>query len=164
MRQRLSTIFVCFWALALGACAGTAPPSSGSNRADGEGYAGRGDLVLRIGVPASSASLIDAPGLSKNKPERGSVELRYLGLDSLGRAVFQRHDSDASAGHPPAKPEPSIAEAGGKRPGTEESNGPDAPNTRKIALDLRLTRQIRIQGKIIEVIEATPSGVVFRLY
>jgi len=37
--------------------------------------------------------------------------------------------------------------------------GIDAPDT-----NLRLARQIRIQGKIVEVIEASASGVVFRLY
>jgi hypothetical protein len=29
---------------------------------------------------------------------------------------------------------------------------------------MRLARQIRIQGKIIEIVEASRSGVVFNLY
>jgi len=54
-------------------------------------------------------------------------------------------------------PAPAAPEAGG-------NSAPAAPNTREIALDLRFTRQLRVQGKIIEVIEATASGVVFHLY
>jgi len=55
------------------------------------------------------------------------------------------------------------------RTGTSEAESGYAPSnlppdTREILLDLRLAREIRVQGKIIEIVEASPSGVVFRLY
>ena len=87
--------------------------------------------------------------------ERSAVELRYLGLDSYGRALFERHDVDSIAG---AGQSPAPA------PGTEAAPAGAGADTRQIALDLRLVRQIHIQGKIVEVLEATRSGVVFRIY
>jgi hypothetical protein len=132
-----------------------------SNRPDGEGYAGRGELVLRIGMPDGPGALlpIPVPGIDAKKTERAYVELRYLGLDALGHAVFLRHDADALAGVPARLAGPAPA------PDADAEGAPaDPPDTRRIALDLRRTRQIAIQGKVIEVIEATPSGVVFRLY
>jgi hypothetical protein len=166
MRQRLRTILPCFLALALGACATFLPPNTASNRPDGEGYAGRGELVLRVGMATGGGSPIAIPGLSAHKPERASVELRYLGLDSLGRAVFERHDSDNLAGQKaPIPPLTEAADSGSDASAAKTaSKTADPPNTRQIALDLRLNRQIHIQGKIIEVVEATASGVVFRLY
>lgn len=163
----LSFVFVV-----VAGCAGVQPPTNeqGSaavqvpavaNRPDGEGYAGTGELLVRIRVFEQSQNWIDSvyKPLEK-KHERASVELRYLGLNSLGRAVFQRHDIDDLAGAPVQSATialPDMADA--------DTMATALPaNTRNIVLDLRLTRQIRIQGKIIEVVEATASGVVFRLY
>ncbi len=132
-------------AAALGACA---TGGVSTNRPAGEGYAGVGELVLRLSVPGSEHwydSLI--PG-----ERRASVEIRYLGIDDAGRAVFERHDVDVLAGGPVG------ADTGAGVP-------PSGPiDTRRIAIDLRTTREIRVQGKIIDVLEASPSGVVFRLY
>ena len=156
--------------LGAGACSslgGSTGTSAAANRPEGEGYAGVGELLVRIGVHPEASGLVDS--FSPRKPERGFVEIRYQGLDSLGRAVFERHDADAFAEGAPAAslptsargtalvPAPAAPEAGG-------NSAPAAPNTREIALDLRFTRQLRVQGKIIEVIEATASGVVFHLY
>lgn len=170
------SLLPCLLALALGACASIlaplgAGPNSASNRPNGEGYAGRGELVLRMGMAGSGGPLgllssDDGPlamfRSGPKKPDRANIEVRYLGLDGLGRAVFQRQDNDAMAGHAVAvTPAPGPADPQGLVPVAEEAQ---QLNTRQIALDLRLTRQLRIQGKIVEVIEATPSGVVFRLY
>ncbi|HYA66310.1 MAG TPA: hypothetical protein VEE84_06455, partial [Burkholderiaceae bacterium] len=75
-------------------------------------------------------------------------------------AVFERHDVDTLAGPPPAPP------VGAASPDTEAGFAAAGlpADTRQILLDLRLSRQIRVQGKIIEILEASASGVVFRLY
>jgi hypothetical protein len=142
------------------ACSTFTPPPSSFNRPDGEGYAGRGELVLRIGLTATGGSPFYVDGISQKRPERGLVELRYLGLDATGRAVFQRHDADSLAGAPIAVKDPAAPVE------TELKYTPDSdtPNTRQIVMDLRLTRQLHIQGKTIEVVEASPTGLVFRLY
>lgn len=165
MRQRLSKILFWCASLALGACATSGLTGAGSNRPDGEGYAGRGELVLRIGAaPAGGSffSLATLTGASAQSSEHSAVELRYAGIDSLGRAVFQRRDNDAYAG----PPEPAKIPAGGADLSAKAAVPADAeaPDTRKIVLDMRLTRQIHIQGKTIEILEATPSGVIFRVY
>jgi hypothetical protein len=148
--------------LLLGASGCALPPASNIavNRPNGEGYAGRGELVLRVGLqqPEGGGNLLS--GWAGHPTGRGSVEIRYLGLDPSGRAIFQRHDIDDLAGAPArVLPQEAMGDA---------SAGQGAPaqplNTREIVLDLRLTRQIHVQGKIIEVLEATASGVVFRLY
>jgi hypothetical protein len=178
MQDRIYKLAVPLCALALAACsmfegvstssAGAVPVASGSgavsNRPDGEGYAGRGELVVRLTVPAATSKL-SLPGMGeksdKKLPDRAVVDLRYLGLDSQGRAVFQRHDVDTVAG----APETPAALAGAADVVSKPGEGTDAPiDTRDIVLDLRLVRQIHIQDKVIEVVEATPSGVVFRLY
>ena len=154
---RFSTLLLLGLALAAGGCSLAERPGPSISRPEGEGFAGRGELVLRIGMPAGGG--ISIPGVSSQKPERASVELRYLGLDATGRAMFERHDIDTLAGAPvPPSTESGAGEA------NAQTAGPTAPDTRQIVLDLRLTRQIRIQGKIIEILEATPSGVVFRIY
>jgi len=156
------------------------PPTAGTaNRPDGEGYAGVGELLVRIGVQEGGPSWTETLGETVSpgrKHERAYVEIRYQGLDSLGRAVFERRDGDALAAAAPntvlptnAKgtvlvPSAPPAAAGDANPGNGAIASPATPNTRDIAMDLRLSRQLHIQGKIVEVIEATASGVVFRLY
>ena len=156
------------------------PPAAGiANRPDGEGYAGVGELLVRIGVqqggPSWTETLTESMALNP-KHERAYVEIRYQGLDSLGRAVFERRDGDALAAAAPntvlprtAKgtvlaPAAPVAAAADTGSGIGTDNAATAPNTRDIAMDLRLSRQLHIQGKIVEVVEATTSGVVFRLY
>lgn len=160
-------------AAALGACA---TGGVSTNRAVGEGYAGVGELVLRVAVSGSEHwydHLLPGGKLA-------SVEIRYLGIDDMGRAVFERHDTDALAGRPtgsgvvspvsvsaapPAAP-PDLRRGSGRGQKCGPSLGSNcaALDTRRIAIDLRTTREIRVQGKIIDVLEASPSGVVFRLY
>jgi len=135
--------------LALAGCAALRPESS-ANRPDGEGYAGTGALVLRLGLGGPPPTLVPNP--FARPVERATVEVRYLGLDASGRAVFQRHDVDRIAGDGSAP-----AAAGPGAP-------PPEPDTRQIVVDLRTSRQLRVQGKIIEILEATASGVVFRIY
>ena len=145
VRRACGGLAALMLAAALGACA---TGGVSTNRPTGEGYAGVGELVLRLSVPGSEHwydSLI--PG-----ERRASVEIRYLGIDDAGRAVFERHDVDVLAGRPVR------ADAGA---GVARSGPID---TRRIAIDLRTTREIHVQGKIIDVLEASPSGVVFRLY
>jgi len=154
------------------------PPAAGlANRPDGEGYAGVGELLVRIGVqqggPSWTETLTESVALSP-KHERAYVEIRYQGLDSLGRAVFERRDGDALAAASPNTVLPRTAKgtvlapaapgAAAADTGSGTDNVATAPNTRDIAMDLRLSRQLHIQGKIVEVVEATASGVVFRLY
>jgi len=141
----------------LGACAAL-QPSAQANRPDGEGYAGVGELLVRIRVMSDGTSFVES--LMPRKTQRATVEIRYLGINSAGRAVFQRHDVDLLAGAPVA-----LAPGNGSsdaETGYAASNLPS--DTREILLDLRLAREIRVQGKIIEIVEASPSGVVFRLY
>ncbi len=145
-----------FWllgAMLLVAACGTSEPTAVANRPGGEGYAGVGERLVQIRVPSDSGHWWQVE--PKAKRERASVEISYVGLDSAGRAVFQRHDIDALAGAPVL--DKSAGAAGGEGTGL-------AANTRQIVLDLRLSRQIRVQGKIIEIIEATSSGVVYHLY
>lgn len=169
MRPPILKVLLLASGLFLGACAlmpGAAPTDVGVNRPDGEGYAGRGELVLRIGVSANSANPVAmVQNIGGSKSNQAVVELRYEGLDFLGRAVFERHDSDSLAG--PALPPRTLALAAarsGEAMDAPDSAAFEAPDTRLVVLDLRQVRQIHIQGKIVEVLEATPSGVVFRLY
>jgi len=139
--------------LALGvvACANLQPPAAKANRGEGEGYAGVGGLVIRIAVLQDQGNTFY--NLVRERPERGAIELRYAGLDTTGRAVFERHDADALAGTGAA-----VA------PGAAKTAAETRSDTRQIILDLRLARQVRIQGKVIEVLEASSSGVVFHIY
>ena len=145
--RRLPALVLC---LVLGACA-VVHPKPWTNRPDGEGYAGTGALVLRIGLAGPPAPWYSNPFAPR--PERAATELHYLGIDEAGRALFQRSDADAVAG---------PGRAGAPEPVTGDPSG--RPDVRRIAIDLRTTRQIHIQGKIVEILEATASGVVFRLY
>jgi len=158
------------------------PPTAGTaNRPDGEGYAGVGELLVRIGVQEGGPSWTETLGETVSpgrKHERAYVEIRYQGLDDLGRAVFERRDGDALASAAPNTVLPTSAKGAvlapsAPVPGPADvdaslGNGviapPATPNTRDIAMDLRLSRQLHIQGKIVEVVEATATGVVFRLY
>jgi hypothetical protein len=159
------------------ATAPLAPPAGSANRPDGEGYAGVGELLVRIGVQQEGPSWTESltAGLTQRKRERAFVEIRYQGLDSLGRAVFERRDGDALAAAAPNTVLPTTAKGtvlaptaaavpADADPAAGVNAPPATPNTRDIALDLRLSRQLHIQGKIVEVVEATASGVVFRLY
>jgi hypothetical protein len=140
-------------AVGLVACNSTpAPAESGgmhisSNRPDGEAYAGKGELVLRIIVAGPDANVLDAIKATEGKAraEMAHVDLRYGGLDSLGRAVFQRHDVDQLASG---------------RPASDGAGG----HVQTLTLDLRHVRQLHVQGKTIEILDASDSGVVFRLY
>jgi hypothetical protein len=129
-----------------------------ANRPDGEGYAGTGAVVMRIGVQGGSAGWLPNPFASR--PERAAVEIRYLGLDASGRAVFLRHDDDAIAGKGRAVSPGALPADAALQDGAPAA----AADSRQIVVDLRTTRQIHVQGKIIEVIEATAEGVVFRIY
>ncbi len=151
------------WFLRLGACLSAVSvvaacsvlggqTGAHANRPDGEGYAGVGQRLVRIGVPGGDGSWYQ--NLAGKKSERAAVELWYKGLDSGGRALFERRDVDALAGTSDAP----------KAPAQTDAAAPTDPNTREIVLDMRLARQLHIQGKIIEILEATSSGVVFRLY
>lgn len=142
--------------LALAACT-TIFPSVVANRPDGEGYAGVGELIVRIRVMEDKGGWFE--GLVPRKNTRATVELRYLGFNSAGRAVFERRDVDHLAGVPAASTPAAASDTdtGGAAAGLPR-------DTRDILLDLRLARQIRIQGKIIEIVEASDTGVVFRLY
>jgi hypothetical protein len=153
----LSALLLC--ALVLGACA-SSPPQVVSNRADGEAYAGTGTTMLRLGLMQNRSNpLVD---LIRGREERGYIELRYAGLDAAGRAVFVRHDVDPVADPRKAPPRPATGPTG---PDEGPTAVPAAPaDTREIVLDLRLSRQIRIQGRTIEILEATAAGVVFHLY
>lgn len=161
--MRLPTTALSACALVAGLLAGCASaptsapepaaPSISVNRPDGEGYAGTGELLVRIGLQPQGTSLVGNLLPHRHGAERASIEIRYVGLDSLGRAVFERRDSDVLAESAP----PARATATGALTS-------DPPNVRQIALDLRMARQLRVQGKIVEIIEAAPSGVVFRLY
>jgi hypothetical protein len=127
--------------LASCASSATSTPNIVASRADGEGHAGRGELVLRLRVYAQ-----DASGVLQwlaGRREQATVEILYRGLDESGRALFERRDLDRAAA----------------QPGTTA-----AQSTREIALDLRVSRLLRVQEKVLEVREADPSGVDFRLY
>jgi hypothetical protein len=171
--------------LGMGGCASSpmasaapVPPAAATaNRPDGEGYAGVGELLVRIGVQQEGPNWVEslAVGLTDRKRERAYVEIRYQGLDSLGRAVFERRDGDALAAAAPNTVLPTSAKGAVLAPvptvvpadasaGHSAIAAPVTPNMRDIALDLRLSRQLHIQGKIVEVLEATASGVIFRLY
>ena len=126
--------------LLLGSCA-TDSPTVVASRADGEGHAARGELVLRLKVYSPSAAGYFA--WASGREERATIEIRYAGMDDAGRALFDRHDLDRAA------VEPGTATGGADH---------------RLTVDLRTTRQIRLQGKIIEILEADPSGVVFRLH
>lgn len=154
--RRLRRLLALTVLLAAGACT-TLFPSTVANRPDGEGFAGVGELIVRIRVLEDNAGWFN--GMMPRKNARATVELRYLGINSAGRAVFERRDVDNLAGAPAASAPAASSglEAGGAPAGLPR-------DTRDILLDLRLARQIRIQGKVIEIVEASDTGVVFRLY
>ncbi len=150
MRRLARVLALC---LALGACAAGSTGAQ-SARPDGEGYAGVGALVTRIAVAGQPANWKETLML-RPVHERAAVELRYLGMDEYGRALFERRDVDGIAG---------AGQAPVAAPGTDAAVVAGGADARQIALDLRLVRQVHVQGKIVEVLEATPSGVVFRIY
>lgn len=147
--------------LLLAGCGSIAQPSIVSNRPNGEGYAGAGELVVRIGQMRQEGFGGLFAGGDTRRRERAYVELRYVGLDAYGRAVFRRHDVDSIAG----KPDPQALEPAPTPAEGAQAEAPTLPpDTRDIVIDLRRARQIHIQGKVVEILEATSSGVVFNLY
>jgi hypothetical protein len=126
--------------LLLASCASNAP-NVVPNRADGEGHAGRGEVVVRLQIYAQTPAGTFA--WLTGRREQATIEILYQGLDDAGRVLFERRDMDRAAAPAGAHP---------------------AETTRQIPLDLRTTRLLRVQDKVIEVREAGPSGVVFRLY
>ena len=130
-----------------------------ANRPDGEAYAGKGEIVLRLSMSAGDANLLQQvhTDLGKVKPEMAHTELRYEGLDSSGNAVFSRRDVDLLA-------KAAAPSSDAKARGEVHENIEDSRNVEEIVVNLRVKRQIHIQGRTIEILDAHPEGVVFRLY
>ena len=145
-------------------CACTVAPLMPATSRPDEAYAGTGQRLARIAVSQGNA-VLDA--LLMKASAGGYVDIRYLGLDSLGRAVFERRDSPpAGARLQPRDPDPAATAADSATPGAMAPPAavPSDTHVNLIALDLRLNRQLHIQGRTIEVLDATASGLVYRLY
>jgi hypothetical protein len=151
--------------LGLTGCAGSAIERDSSvskvnaNRPDGEAYAGKGEVVLRLSMSGPDANVVQQlrSTLGKVRPETARMELRYEGLDSSGHALFSRKDVDVLADPHAEHREAEVHGEG--RP----SDGP-GKNTQELVVNLRVQRQIHIQGRTIEILDAHPEGVVFRVY
>jgi hypothetical protein len=81
--------------------------------------------------------------------DRGFAELRYMGTNSAGQAVFRRTDVDIGASAPPA---------------TVGALPPDAVQFVQFALDPTLGRTITIQDHGVEILQFNPAGVQYRVW
>ena len=105
-----------------------------TDRATGQAFASRGDVMLRVDKR-------DDP------PDgRGFAELRYMGTNSVGQAVFRRTDVDIGASAPPA------------------TVGALPPDAVQFALDPTLGRTITIQDHGVEILQFNPAGVQYRVW
>jgi hypothetical protein len=94
---------------------------SRTDRATGQAFASTGDVMLRV-----------------DKRDEGFAELRYMGTNSAGQAMFQRTDVDIGASAPPA--------------------------TVQFALDPTPGRTITIQDHGVEILQFDPAGVQYRVW
>jgi hypothetical protein len=103
-----------------------------TDRATGQAFASRGDVMLRV-----------------DKRDEGFAELRYMGTNSAGQAVFRRTDVDIGASAPPA---------------TVGALPPDAVQFVQFALDPTLGRTITLQDHGVEILQFNPAGVQYRVW
>jgi hypothetical protein len=117
------------------------------------------DLVARYGSQtARSDRADDCHGVVKAalcaqeqvhqpaSPDEGFAELRYLGINSAGHAVFRRTDVDIGASAPPA------------------TLGALPPDAVQFALEPTLGRTITIQDHGVEILQFNRAGVQYRVW
>jgi hypothetical protein len=78
--------------------------------------------------------------------DRGFAELRYMGTNSAGQAVFRRTDVDIGASAPPA------------------TVGALPPDAVQFALEPTLGRTITIQDHGVEILQFNRAGVQYRVW
>ena len=93
-----------------------------TDRATGQAFASRGDVMLRV-----------------DKRDEGFAELRYMGTNSAGQAVFRRTDVAATVGALP-------------------------PDAVQFALEPTLGRTITIQDHGVEILQFNRAGVQYRVW
>ena len=99
------------------------------DRATGQAFASTGDVMLRV-----------------DKRDEGFAELRYMGTNSAGQAVFRRTDVDIGVSAPPA------------------TVGVLLPDAVQFALDPTLGRTITIQDHGVEILQYDPASIRYRVW
>jgi len=155
-----------------------------ASRAAGEAFASVGDVVLHVNVSDNLPNAFGRADLFGRRRDRGFSELRYLGLAPDGRAVFQRRDIDIATNETVFSRMPNSSFVGaqgqagftGNRFGSQGNAGWIAsgssiaptpadiqlvPSGGQFAIDLSQGRRVTIQGRAIDIVEATGAGIRF---
>jgi hypothetical protein len=140
-------------------------------------YTSVGDLLVKVTLKEGLPNALGGSDIFGRKRERGFVELRFMGMAPDGRAVFRRKSVDIVSNETTLSPSQSLS--GGQASVVQRgsgtniaiigSRGGDATvetlpaDTIEFALDLSKHRIITIEDRVIELIQADPGGVSFKL-
>jgi hypothetical protein len=137
-------------------------------------FASVGDTVIRVKLQESLPNAFGGSDVFGRKRERGSIEIRFIGIRADGRAVFRRKSVDVFSNETTMSPSqswgtaPNINQSGyGANVAIVNNAGGDATvqvmpgDTIDLALDLPRQNLITVEDRVIEVISADEGGVKF---
>lgn len=136
-----------------------------------------GDVMVKVTLKEGLPNAFGGSDIFGRKRERGFIEVRYMGMTPDGRAVFRRKTVDIISNETTLSPSQSlfggqanvVQNGSGTNIAIIGSRGGDAkvealpPDTIEFALDISKHRMITIEDRAIELIQADPGGVSFRL-
>ncbi len=139
-----------------------------------ETYVSIGDVLVKVALRESLPNAFGGADIFGRKRDRGYVEIRYMGLDGDGRAVFRRRTVDIYSN------ETTMSRSGmrfGSATVTPNGNGANItgfstgpaqatvaalpPDTIEFALDLAKNKILTVEDRQIEILEADSGGVKY---
>lgn len=140
-------------------------------------YTSVGDLLVKVTLKEGLPNALGGSDIFGRKRERGFVELRFMGMAPDGRAIFRRKSVDIVSNETTLSPSQSLS--GGQATVVQRGSGTNVAiigrrggdatvetlpaDTIDFALDLSKHRIITIEDRIIEIVQADPGGVSFKL-
>jgi hypothetical protein len=169
-------IFVAGLGAFLFGCSPIRQETAVSRPAGVESFASIGDVMVRIDASESLPNAFGKADIFGRTRDRGFSELRFMGLAPNGVAVFRRRDVDIMTNETTMSRTgfgSSVATAQATGQGvivsgvTTQAPAPNVavlpPDTTEFALDLRQGHIITIRDRVIEILDANPSGIRFTI-
>lgn len=163
--------------LAMPSVAAAKQSTTVSKKENVEIYTSVGDVLVKVTLKEGLPNALGGSDIFGRKRERGFVEIRFMGMAPDGRAVFRRKSVDIVSNETTLSPsqslmggQPTVVQRGsGTNIAIIGSQGGDATvetlpaDTIEFALDLTKHRLITVEDRVIEIVQADPGGVSFRL-
>jgi hypothetical protein len=137
-------------------------------------FASIGDLIVRVTLQEALPNAFGGSDIFGRKRERGSVEIRFVGIRPDGRAVFRRRSIDIFSNETTLSPSQSwgtganVNQSGnGKNIAIVGNSAGDATvkvmpgESFDLALELPRQNTITVEDRLIEIISADEGGVRF---